>query len=377
MVTGNMGLNSRFSVNVQGKRCYVFIPWLALICFLSVFIGVIVWAAGASPAFSHSKKAMEDIGLGDEISYFSKFHSVGAAAISICLIFVCVTLGVSLGRAHIERKFEAKSQRYFGTNVWLAVQASLTVIWWAISLWLVFIVMATCLWWGSTLALKSGFEAAISNNQTYSGNVTVGSHSSCPSTCYKPDYFQFVTDVVPCICSNSVLQDAYSHINIAQSKLATAVAGSIIIWIGSSLVVLNMATAFAVTRKELKLARQYQQLGDEANTVGAAAANTGAFSNQFPRDPIPMGGPSAPFRPPMPFPPMPGSIQMPAFPPAPMGGMPPSAGSNNGYPGMMAPGGPRLQVGAPTNGPGPRGPGAAPPMPPPQYQAAVSQPPSS
>lgn len=117
-------------------------------------------------------------------------------------------------------------------------------------------------------------------NATSPGNVTYTSTGSiiCPSSCLNSAYFTYTISFVKdsCICDPGTLQTALSASNNAATALHLTVAGSFVMWVGSSFLLMVSVAAFASTKRERELLLRTQRNAAEAS------------ANQFTRSDNPM-----------------------------------------------------------------------------------------
>ncbi|KXZ56783.1 hypothetical protein GPECTOR_1g705 [Gonium pectorale] len=303
------------------KRALAYVPWVALIAFVFIFVGIIVWATGTNTALSSTNGALSALGVEAE-GYINMIHSAAVGAVVVCAIMAAIMVGMSGGRTCLEKAVDQRGKAVCGSWLWLATEALLGAIWWLILFWLVFVIFGSCLWYGATYTVRGVLQVSLNTanamanmtttlngvptpfggyiqgtNITVSGNSTTavvapaGAVVYCPSNCLNLALFDFLVQRDICVCDVGRIITALTKTNKAYDSMGSVVAGSFLMWVGASFLLMNAVADFAKTKRERELLLRAQRAAvDSAATqlaLGTAPA-PGLYPPGFQHDAMPL-----------------------------------------------------------------------------------------
>mmetsp|Transcript_33417 Transcript_33417/g.60375 ORF Transcript_33417/g.60375 Transcript_33417/m.60375 type:complete len:342 (-) Transcript_33417:607-1632(-) len=267
------------------KRWSAYVPWIALFCFLLVFVGMIVWAVGTNRALGSTNKALHLL----EVELDGTFNTIKDAttgAVVVCVLMSVLMVLLALSRKSLEKKIDLYGKAVCGTWMYLAVEAVVSALWWCILFWLVFVIFGGCLLYGATytvegaIALTMSQIQAANNTGNYNYTKSMETYKTagyCPGTCFNVGYFSYYTSVENlCVCNATSLAGVYKHVDTATHALNLYIVGSFLMWVGASFLLINAVGAFASTRRERELLIRAQKNAQEVVNAQLALGVAGS-----------------------------------------------------------------------------------------------------
>ncbi|GIL73090.1 hypothetical protein Vretimale_4706 [Volvox reticuliferus] len=288
-------------ITPERKRALAYVPWVALIAFVFIFVGIIVWGTGINTALSNTDSALSALSVSVEW-YVDAIHSAAIGAVVVCAIMATTMVLMSAGRTCLEKAVDQRGKAVCGSWIWLATEAILCTLWWLILFWLVFVIFGSCLWYGAAYTARGVLQvqltyASNSTNgiQSLSGNSTVTSTPetfTCPNTCLNLALFDFIVQQDICVCDYDKISTSLSHTNKAYNALGSVVAGSFLLWVGASFLLMNAVADFAKTKRERELLLRAQRAAVDhaANqlALGTAPITPGLYNPGYQHDTMPL-----------------------------------------------------------------------------------------
>ncbi|GFR41008.1 hypothetical protein Agub_g1675 [Astrephomene gubernaculifera] len=280
------------------KRALAYVPWVALIAFLFIFVGIIVWATGSRTALSNTDKALAAVYV-EADRYLDTIHNVAVGAATVCAIMAAVMVLMSGGRTCLEKAVDQRGKAVCGSWLWLATGAILCTIWWLILFWLVFVIFGSCLWYGAAYTVRGVLQVPLDvANRTSNSTVVPSPPQSysnttgvCSNACLNLAIFEFIVQK-DCICDLSRIALSLDHTNKAYDALGSVVAGSFLMWVGASFLLMNAVADFAKTKRERELLLRAQRAAvDSAATqlaLGTAPGAGGVYAAGYQHDVMPL-----------------------------------------------------------------------------------------
>ncbi|GLC44428.1 hypothetical protein PLESTB_000470700 [Pleodorina starrii] len=298
-------------ITPERKKALAYVPWVALIAFLFIFVGIIVWATGTNTALSNTNGALSALSVEAE-GYMGMIHSAAIGAVVVCAFMATTMVLMSAGRTCLEKAVDQRGKAVCGSWLWLATEAILCTIWWLILFWLVFIIFGSCLWYGAAYTVRGVLQVQLTyanDNSTSSQlqglvNTTLANGTSvmvpasapppgtpfiCPSDCLNLALFDFLVQRDICVCDTTKIQVALDRTNKAYDALGSVVAGSFLLWVGASFLLMNAVADFAKTKRERELLLRAQRAAvDAAATQLALGTAPGLYAPGYQNDTMPL-----------------------------------------------------------------------------------------
>ncbi|PNH04611.1 hypothetical protein TSOC_009189 [Tetrabaena socialis] len=302
---------TQLSTGRREKRAWQYVPWVALIAFLFIFVGIIVWATGMNTALSNTNAALAALFVEAE-GYIDTIHSAAVAAVVVCALMSTVMVLMSGGRTCLEKAVDQRGKAVCGSWLWLATEAILCAVWWLILFWLVFVIFGSCLWYGATYTVRGVLQVSINTGNAV-GNLTAAYTPSsppppfpapplpanmtlaalatpppavpftCANNCLNLAIFDFIVQKDICVCALDQLNLAFGHTNKAYKALGSVVAGSFLMWVGASFLLMNAVADFAKTKRERELLLRAQRAAvDNAGSQMALGGQAGGGPGMYP-----------------------------------------------------------------------------------------------
>ncbi|GLI69060.1 hypothetical protein VaNZ11_013603, partial [Volvox africanus] len=297
-------------ITPERKRALAYVPWVALIAFIFIFVGIIVWGTGTNTALSNTNAALYALSVSAE-GYMDTIHSAAIGAVVVCAVMATTMVLMSAGRTCLEKAVDQRGKAVCGSWLWLATGAILCTLWWLILFWLVFVIFGSCLWYGAAYTVRGVLQVQLTyaNNSTgnltqpLAGNSTLVPASgtglaappgafTCPNTCLNLALFDFIVQQDICICERYKISTALSHTITAYNALGSVVAGSFLLWVGASFLLMNAVADFAKTKRERELLLRAQRAAVDhaANqlALGTAPITPGLYNPGYQHDTMPL-----------------------------------------------------------------------------------------
>lgn len=301
------------------KRKLAYVPWVALIAFVFIFVGIIVWATGTNTALSNTNDALTALSV-EAGDYVQTIHSAAVGAVVVCALMAALMVAMSGGRTCLEKAVDQRGKPVCGSWLWLATEAVLCTVWWLILFWLVFVIFGSCLWYGAAYTVQGVLsntlvvarQAADAKANASSPPPMPGSPSvspsppgstlaslspppplnpslTCDAGCLNLALFDFLVGVDRCVCDMAQLQSAQSHTSKAYKALGSVVAGSFLMWVGASFLLMNAVADFAKTKRERELLlRAQRQAADNAAAQLALGTTPATMYTPYTNDTLPL-----------------------------------------------------------------------------------------
>ncbi|GIL42882.1 hypothetical protein Vafri_716 [Volvox africanus] len=291
-------------ITPERKRALAYVPWVALIAFVFIFVGIIVWGTGTNTALSNTNAALSALSVSAE-GYVDTIHSAAIGAVVVCAVMATTMVLMSAGRTCLEKAVDQRGKAVCGSWLWLAIGAVLCTLWWLILFWLVFVIFGSCLWYGAAYTVRGVLQVQL----TYANNSTDGNTTSattnmtlmaspppgdftCPNTCLNLALFDFIVQRDICVCEHERILAALSHTIKAYNALGSVVAGSFLLWVGASFLLMNAVADFAKTKRERELLLRAQRAAVDhaANqlALGTAPITPGLYNPGYQHDTMPL-----------------------------------------------------------------------------------------
>ncbi|PNW85339.1 hypothetical protein CHLRE_03g181750v5 [Chlamydomonas reinhardtii] len=300
------------------KSALKYVPWVAIIAFLFIFVGVIVWATGANTALSNTNDALTTLSV-EADGYVQTIHSVAVGASVVCCLMAALMVLMSGGRTCLERAVDQRGKAVCGSWLWLATEAVLCAVWWLILFWLVFVIFGSCLWYGATYTVRGVLQVSINTAVAY-GNSTVLPPSPfpslppspplnitnstvlklsppprsppppfvCASSCLNLALFNFLVQKDICVCSVALMSQALYKTNKAYDALGSVVAGAFLMWCGASFLLMSSVADFAKTKRERELLLRAQRAAVDAAAGQLALGTAPGYAPGYGGDTLPL-----------------------------------------------------------------------------------------
>mmetsp|Transcript_37120 Transcript_37120/g.82586 ORF Transcript_37120/g.82586 Transcript_37120/m.82586 type:complete len:435 (-) Transcript_37120:1252-2556(-) len=290
-----------------GSSWWRYVPWVVIVNFLIMVIGLGIWGAKSMTTLDLSLDSFAALGIEFDTPISEKGRSYIVAVAVVYALLSTYMLGMSFYFGMMRMRDDQRGTADGATTCWALNSGIIIFLWWLFMLLLILLVMAEVLWlvsmFGVSKAAEVGARAirkatnATNNalvklssglqdseplappapppingtdfnliNGTTNG-TTNGTVFVCPNNCMDLSLFDFLLGESTCVCALDAVTHAADLAEEAVASVKVSCVGVVMVFMSSILMLVCASVHFGETHREIQLIRRADML--ERNKLSA------------------------------------------------------------------------------------------------------------